>query len=116
VPGANVSVENATTAEFTLTPNLGNDLTCTVTNVAPDPTFAITKSLTGESGTVAGRAEAGEQLTYTITATNTSQADAVGAVIADPVPAHGHSCPRPTAAHWPATSCSGRPTCRRDSR
>jgi large repetitive protein len=73
-------------ADWTLTPNVGNDLTCTITNTAPDPTFTIAKALTSESGSQAGVAEPGEQLTYTITATNTSAVDAAGVLIADAIP------------------------------
>jgi uncharacterized repeat protein (TIGR01451 family) len=48
----------------------------------------IAKALTGESGTVAGVAEPGENLTYTITLTNTGGADVTGYALSDALPAN----------------------------
>ncbi|MBO9662771.1 Cys-Gln thioester bond-forming surface protein [Dokdonella sp.] len=56
----------------------GDARTCTGT-----PLLAIAKALTGESGSAAGVAEAGEQLTYTITLSNSGSSDAVGQGITD---------------------------------
>ncbi|RZL60861.1 MAG: DUF11 domain-containing protein, partial [Variovorax sp.] len=55
--------------------------TCVVTPTAGAVTLA--KTLTTESGSVAGVAEAGETLTYTITATNTGGAAVTGYSLAD---------------------------------
>jgi uncharacterized repeat protein (TIGR01451 family) len=51
-------------------------------------TVTIAKALTGESGTVAGVAEPGENLTYTITLTNTGGADVTGYALSDALPAN----------------------------
>jgi len=47
------------------------------------PNVAIAKALTGESGALAGQAEPGEQLTYTITLTNTGGSDATNYGVSD---------------------------------
>ncbi len=54
---------------------------CVVVPTAPKVTVA--KALTGESGTLAGQAEAGEQLTYAITLTNTGGTDATNYGVTD---------------------------------
>ncbi|MBO9664654.1 hypothetical protein [Dokdonella sp.] len=56
----------------------GDARTCTGT-----PLLAIAKALTGESGSAAGVAEAGEQLTYTITLSNSGSSDALDQSITD---------------------------------
>jgi uncharacterized repeat protein (TIGR01451 family)/TQXA domain-containing protein len=56
----------------------GDAATCTGT-----PQVTIAKALTGESGSAAGVAEPGEQLTYTITLTNNGTAPALDLRIAD---------------------------------
>ena len=48
----------------------------------------VAKALTGESGSVSGVAEAGEQLTYTITLTNTGGSDITGYSITDALDAN----------------------------
>ncbi|WP_300618635.1 DUF11 domain-containing protein, partial [Dokdonella sp.] len=54
---------------------------CVVVPTAPQ--VAIVKTLTGESGSVAGQAEAGEQLTYTITLTNSGGSAATNYGVTD---------------------------------
>lgn len=54
---------------------------CVVTPTAPD--IALVKMLAGESGSVAGVAEPGEQLTYTITLSNSGGSDAIGYGVTD---------------------------------
>jgi uncharacterized repeat protein (TIGR01451 family) len=49
---------------------------------------SIAKALTAESGTVTGVAEPGENLTYTITLTNTGGVDVTGYALSDAVPAN----------------------------
>ena len=51
-------------------PVSGNDTATETVNPITPPNVTISKSLTAESGTIAGQAEPGEQLTYTITLTN----------------------------------------------
>ena len=60
------------------------DPACVVT---PTPgAVTIAKALTGESGTMTGIAEPGENLTYTITLTNTGGVDVTGYALSDAVP------------------------------
>ncbi len=62
------------------------DPACVVTPTAGNVT--ITKALTSESGTMAGVAEPGENLTYTITLTNTGGADVTGYGLSDALPSN----------------------------
>jgi|GEM_PF-920871 len=64
----------------------GADPACVTTPTVGDVTIA--KALTGESGTVAGVAEPGENLTYTITLTNTGGSDVTGYGLSDALPAN----------------------------
>ncbi|MBL0165421.1 MAG: DUF11 domain-containing protein [Xanthomonadales bacterium] len=60
--------------------------TCVVT---PTPgAVTMVKALTGESGTMAGVAEPGENLTYTITLTNTGGVNAIGYGVTDSLDLH----------------------------
>jgi uncharacterized repeat protein (TIGR01451 family)/fimbrial isopeptide formation D2 family protein len=61
--------------------------TCTTTHPLA-ANVSIAKALTSESGTVAGVAEPGESLTYTITLTNTGGVDATGYNLSDAIPAN----------------------------
>jgi uncharacterized repeat protein (TIGR01451 family) len=54
---------------------------CVVVPTAPK--VAVAKALTSESGTLTGQAEAGEQLTYTITLTNSGGSDATNYGVTD---------------------------------
>lgn len=53
-----------------------------------EPAFTVTKAVTAETGATAGVAEAGEQITYTITVANTAGIDAAAVAIVDVVPAN----------------------------
>ncbi|WP_190279016.1 Cys-Gln thioester bond-forming surface protein [Dokdonella koreensis] len=71
-------------------PAIGPPTDCNVTPLPPNCTttptpavVAIVKALAGESGTLPGVAESGEQLTYTITLTNTGGSDATGYGVTD---------------------------------
>jgi uncharacterized repeat protein (TIGR01451 family) len=60
----------------------GQRITCTAVNQSP-ASVTVTKALTGESGSVTGVAEPGEQLTYTITLSNTGSSPALNQSITD---------------------------------
>lgn len=71
-------------------PTLGPPTDCSVTPLPPNCTstptpavVAIVKALAGESGALPGVAEPGEQLTYTITLTNTGGSDATSYGVTD---------------------------------
>ncbi|GEM_PF-1193513 len=53
------------------------------TTVSWATNVTLTKTLSGESGSIAGQAEAGEQLTYTITVTNSAGAPALNYGVTD---------------------------------
>ena len=54
-----------------------------VTPALTPANVTLTKTLTGESGSIAGQAEAGEQLTYTITLTNSGDSAATNYGVSD---------------------------------
>jgi len=75
----NVAYETGTTPpDCTTVPTPPN---CTITPTQAD--VSVAKALTGESGTEPGVAEPGEQLTYTITLTNTGGSDALNFAVTD---------------------------------
>ena len=68
------------------TPPACPDPACVTTPTAGGVTIA--KALTSESGAIAGIAEPGENLTYTITLTNTGGSDVTGYSLSDALPAN----------------------------
>ena len=83
LPAGVESIDNNVTA---------NGAPCATVPCVSTPTaeaeLVISKQLTDESGTRAGIAEPGEELTYTITLRNVSGVDVTGAEVLDPVPAN----------------------------
>jgi uncharacterized repeat protein (TIGR01451 family) len=67
------------------TATLGGSASGTAATCNGAPSVAIAKALTGESGAVAGAAEPGETLTYTITLTNAGAADQTDYGVTDPL-------------------------------
>ncbi|MEZ5462765.1 MAG: hypothetical protein R3F00_13365 [Dokdonella sp.] len=59
---------------------------CVITPTAPS--ISVTKALSGESITADGIAEAGEQLTYTITVRNDGGTATIGTIVNETVPLH----------------------------
>ncbi len=88
IPAGVTAIANSATVEVPGEP----PVTCTTVPCVTTPTgdfdIDFTKALTGESGTAAGVAEPGEQLTYTITINNTGTAAAIGVPVVDAVPAN----------------------------
>ncbi|MEJ8855339.1 hypothetical protein WKW79_12205 [Variovorax robiniae] len=77
-------------ASFSVTPVIGDDLNCTITNVpGPKADLAIVKAASPAN------AQAGDIVTYTLTGSNNGPGAANGAVIRD-VPGAGLSCPAPS--------------------
>jgi len=77
--------------EATAQPTIGGAVQGTGASTIAIPTAAdvtLTKALTGESGSIAGVAEPGETLTYTITLTNSGGADAFNVGVVDPLDAN----------------------------
>ncbi|MDC8014618.1 DUF6923 family protein [Tahibacter soli] len=77
-------ITNAASVEGNETDPVPGNNTATHTITPPPPAnVAVSKALTGESGTIAGQAEPGEQLTYTIALTNTGGQAATGYGVTD---------------------------------
>ncbi|WOE73879.1 OmpA family protein [Alterisphingorhabdus coralli] len=83
IPAGTQFIENSATVDGVECATLP----CVSTPVQ-DPELAVSKQLTGEDGAVAGSAEAGEQLTYTITVANASGTAATGSQLVDIIPAN----------------------------
>ncbi|MEM1133987.1 MAG: OmpA family protein [Pseudomonadota bacterium] len=81
IPAGTLSIDNSATIN-----GIECDTLPCVSTPVQEPELSISKALTGENGAVANSAEAGEELTYTITVANGSGTSAADALVVDVIP------------------------------